>query len=354
MHWKWNVGENSDIYNMIIKLANNTITDEEIKMAKSYDFNNYMLTGTSKAISELREKIKLLGKYNNVPILIYGETGVGKEIVARMLHDSSDRREKHFIPVNCAGIPSNLMEDILFGHVKGAYTDAKEDKKGIFEVADGGTVFLDEITEMPMDVQAKLLRVLEDFCFTPLGTTITKKVDVRIIAATNTNIKERINKQKFREDLYYRISGVELYVPALRERKEDIQQIANVILYRLHKENKFKRHILTKKEISILESYEWPGNIRQLQKFLMRCMIFGAKDDGFKKILNEISPLDNINDLKAPGSFSNNKLVTFADAEKWIIKNALNICKGNKTLTARRLGVALNTLRKKMEEYGIK
>ncbi|MBP7793010.1 MAG: sigma-54-dependent Fis family transcriptional regulator [Candidatus Goldbacteria bacterium] len=351
MHWKWHVGNDDDLREMIIKLANNLVSDEDIKIAKKYDTDDrYMLTGSSKIMSELRKKIELISKHQNVPVLIYGETGVGKEIVARMLHDGSDRREKTFLPVNCAGIPPNLMEDMLFGHKKGAFTDAKDDRKGMFEAADGGTIFLDEITEMSMDVQAKLLRVLEDFCFIPLGASNTVKVDVRIIAATNASVNEKIKEKKFRQDLYYRISGAELYVPSLRERKEDIKEIANVIFYRLHKEQGYKRHILTKKEINILESYYWPGNIRQLQKFLIRCLIFNAKDAGFKKVLDEIGADDKgIKDA----FFNNNDVITLKEAEKMAIKQALQTYNGNKTLTANGLGIALNTLKSKMKEYGI-
>jgi len=350
-HWKWHAAEETDLSLMIKKIANNEVTDEEINLAQKYDPDNYMLTGTSKQITELCEKIKIVAKYDNAPVLIYGETGVGKEVAARLLHKGSKRCEKAFVAVNCAGIPANLMEDMLFGHKKGAFTDAKEDKKGLFEAADGGTIFLDEITEMSMEVQAKLLRFLEDFNIIPLGTTETKKVDVRIIAATNENIKEKINEKKFRADLYYRISGVELYIPSLRERKEDIKQIANVILYRFYEEYGFKRRILSKKEIAILESYDWPGNVRQLQKFLMRCIIFNAKDNEFIKILKEITS-DNVKFNE--DTITDNKIITIAEAEKSAIKSALKICNWNKTIAAKELGIALNTLKAKMEEFGIK
>ena len=353
MYWKWQVGDEDKLRELITKLANNTITSEEIETAKNYDRNNYILTGTSPAITVLKQSIERVGQYKDAPVLIYGETGTGKEIAARMIHAASARREKPFMPINCAGIPSALMESMLFGHTRGAFTSADKDKKGVVEEADGGTVFLDEITDMPMDVQAKFLRFLEDFQFVPLGSTISKKANVRIVAATNTGIKDRIKEGKFRADLYYRISGVELYIPSLRERKEDIEEIARVILYRFFREQGYERVILSKKEYDILKTYDWPGNIRQLQKFLMRAIIFKARGEAFEKILNEMaSGSEEI--TPSGGMINDNTVTTIADAEKWAIKKALRLCEGNKTKTAQALGVVLNTLKTKIREYGIK
>lgn len=353
MYWKWQVGDDDKLREMILKLANNAVTATDIETAKNYDMNNYLLSGSGTAVSVLRKNIERVGKYKDAPVLIYGETGTGKEIAARMIHDASERQEKPFMPINCAGIPANLMESMLFGHAKGAFTGADRDKKGVVEEADGGTVFLDEMTEMPMEVQAKFLRFLEDFQFVPLGSTASKKANVRILAATNTNIKEMIKEGKFRADLYYRISGVELYIPSLKERKEDLEALANVILYRLFREQGYERVILTKKEFEMLKTYDWPGNIRQLQKFLMRAIIFKARGEDFKKLLKEMAAGDE-ETVPSGGLINDNTVTTISDAEKWAIKKALRLNAMNKSKAAKGLGIALNTLKTKMKQYRIK
>ena len=208
----------------------------------------------------------------NVPIMLLGESGVGKEEFAKYIHKES-KRKGNFIAINMSAIPENLIESELFGYVKGAFTDAVSDKKGLFELANGGTLFLDEIAEMPYHLQAKLLRVLQEKEFFPLGSTKPIKIDVRIISATNQNIEEFIKNNKFREDLYYRLSTIPIYIPPLRERKNDILPIAEKILENSIKEFNLDNKYFSKEAKEALINYSWPGNIRELLNVIKRAAI---------------------------------------------------------------------------------
>jgi DNA-binding NtrC family response regulator len=350
MYWKWEPGNIEIIRDIIKKLAFNSVPEDELNSARPEIDESRVLSGKSPNIQDLRKKIGKITKYKKVPVLILGESGSGKEIVANMLHEAS-KRKGELIPVNCAGLSPALTESLLFGYVKGAFTDAKEDKKGIFAEANGGTVFLDEIASMDITVQAKLLRFLEDYRFTPLGAVKTEKSDVMIIAACNEDLRKKIKEGKFREDLYYRLSGVELVMPPLRERKEDIKEVAKVLAYRLYKEG-YPRLLLNEQEYRILETYEWPGNARQLYKFLMRCAIMDVRGKDMKEELKKLAS----EDMPAEGSTfgDDDKITTMKDAEKYVITKALRICNGNKTKAASELGIVLNTLKNKIKEYGIK
>ena len=221
---------------------------------------------TKKALEIAKKAAK-----TNVPIMLLGESGVGKEEFAKFIHKESKRRE--FIAINMSAIPENLIESELFGYVKGAFTDATTDKKGLFELANGGTLFLDEIAEMPYHLQAKLLRVLQEKEFYPLGSTKPIKIDVRIISATNQNIDKLIKEGKFREDLYYRLSTIPIYIPPLRERKNDILPIAENILKSAIKEFGVEEKVLSKEAKKALLEYNWPGNIRELINVIKRAVI---------------------------------------------------------------------------------
>ena len=225
----------------------------------------------------------------NVPIILLGESGVGKEEFAKFIHNASKRKGK-FIAINMSAIPENLIESELFGYIKGAFTDATADKKGLFELANGGTLFLDEIAEMPYHLQAKLLRVLQEKEFYPLGSTKPIKIDVRIISATNQNIEKLIKDNKFREDLYYRLSTIPIYIPPLRERKNDILPIAENILKNAIKEFGVEEKFLSQDAKETLLEYSWPGNIRELINVIKRAVILSEnkeikKEDLFLKEL---------------------------------------------------------------------
>ncbi len=352
MHFKWEVGDTSNLSDMIIKVATDTISAEEYKISWQYESNEYMLTGNSRVIREIREKAYVVGSYD-IPVLIYGETGTGKEYLARMLADSG-RRAKNFVAVNCAAISPNLMESTLFGHKKGAFTGAYEDNPGIIAKAEGGTLFLDEITEMPLDIQSKLLRFLQDFEYYPLGYVGKGiKADVRVIAATNADIKKMIKEKKFREDLYYRLSGVELRLPPLRERKEDIKTLAVTIVYKLKEQFNIQDFKIGPKEYKILESYDWPGNIRQLHKFLSRCVIFNATGENMQKMLEEETRGGNETAVSHIEFADESKIITVCQAEEFVIRKALKLMNYNKKKAAVAVGLSLNTFKDKMKKYGI-
>jgi len=230
-------------------------------------------------------KIASKAAKTNVPVMLLGESGVGKEEFAKFIHKESGRDGK-FIAVNMSAIPENLIESELFGYVKGAFTDATADKKGLFELANGGTLFLDEIAEMPYHLQAKLLRVLQEKEFFPLGATKPVKIDIRIISATNQNIEEMIKNNKFREDLYYRLSTIPIKIPPLRERKNDILPIAEEILKNSIKEFGVENKYLSQEAKKALIEYNWPGNIRELINVIKRAVILSDNVKINKKDLN--------------------------------------------------------------------
>lgn len=207
---------------------------------------------------------------SDVPVLIHGETGSGKELVARALHDFGARKKKPFVAENCAAIAPTLLESELFGHVKGAFTDAGRDRKGTFVTADGGTVFLDEIGDMPADMQAKLLRVLQDGEVRPVGATTPKKVDVRVVAASHRDLAALVKEGKFREDLLFRLNVITLEVPALRDRKEDLPYLATYLLQRVADEAGEAPRALTADALAALAERDWPGNVRELENLLRR------------------------------------------------------------------------------------
>ena len=277
-------------------------------------------------------------------ILLTGETGTGKEVFASAIHVSSLRKQKNFVAVNCGALSRELLESELFGYKAGAFTGATKDKKGLFEQADGGTIFLDEIGEMPIELQVKLLRVLETGEFIAVGDTKTQKVNVRIIAATNRNLKEAIDKNEFREDLYYRISVFTIDLPPLRERGNDIVLLAQSFIDAFaSKMNKHVTGMDTSFEKTI-KSYQWRGNIRELRNTIERSVILASNDKlGAEDLPLEIQMAQN-GDMDS---------LNLAYVEKMHIMKMLKYTGGNKTETARLLKIGLTTLYRKIEEYGI-
>ena len=228
----------------------------------------------------MQEVYGLIEKLKNVDsnVTITGESGTGKELVARALHFSGKRKNERFVVINCAAIPENLLEDELFGHKRGAFTGATQDKKGRFEIANRGTVFLDEIGDMPLGLQSKLLRVIQQKEFTPLGSTDTRKVDVRIIAATNRNLKKLVSEGKFREDLYYRLNVINIHMPALRERKEDIPLLCKYFIKLFNREQNKNVQRLSPEAEKLLLLYDYPGNVRQLANIIEHAMILTNRE----------------------------------------------------------------------------
>ncbi|MDP7061716.1 MAG: sigma-54 dependent transcriptional regulator [Planctomycetota bacterium] len=229
------------------------------------------------ATPAMKQVFQLLGRImrTDIPVLVLGESGTGKELIASALHEYGPRRRKSLVAVNCAAIPANLLESEIFGHVKGSFTGAHKDRKGFADAADGGTLFLDEIGEIEFDLQAKLLRFLQDGEIRPVGANTTHKVDVRIVAATNRNLLERVQQGQFREDLYYRLAVMTLELPALRERSDDVRHLVRFMLVR-QGEDGMPTATISDEAMEVLCAYAWPGNIRQLQNELVRAATFAS------------------------------------------------------------------------------
>ncbi len=323
---------------------------ERIEGAK-YCFDS--IIGKSPKIEYLKRIGKMAAETNST-VLITGESGTGKELFAHSIHNASYRRKEAFITINCAAIPRDLLESELFGYDKGAFTGARnEGKLGKFEQAMGGTIFLDEIGTMPLEMQAKILRVLEAKEFERIGSNKKIILDARVIAATNENIEEQIKKGKFREDLYYRLNVVPIEVPPLRERTEDIEALAIEILKNLLEEMNLDKKGITKETINTLKKYSWPGNVRELRNILERAInltpgkVISQKNLP-ERIINKIDN-DKVGYTDSVGNLKN----IMSQVEKDTIEKALDIAKGNKTLAAKKLGIHRTALYKKITKYGI-
>lgn len=317
-----------------------------------------LITGISKAIQKAKETIKKVAPYD-INVLIIGESGTGKEIFAKTIHKISHRKDKPFVAVNCAAIPDNLLESELFGYKKGAFTGADRDKKGLIEEANGGTLFLDEIGELPLSLQAKLLRFLEERKIRPLGSTKEIEVGVRIISATNRDLKEEMEKGNFREDLYYRLSTITIYVPPLRERKEDIPYLVKSLLKDLTKKYDKPIRKIDPDFIMYLKSLELNGNIRELRNILEKAVIL-AEDDILR--LTELDEhfsinsifIDNINQEFHVKTFPEdgvNLKILIDDIEKAIIKYAYEKNDKIKSKAAEFLGITFREFRYRFDKY---
>ncbi|MBL0196563.1 MAG: sigma 54-interacting transcriptional regulator [Myxococcales bacterium] len=288
-----------------------------------------------------------------VTVLIEGETGVGKELVASAVHYRSRRREKLFVSQNCAALPENLLESELFGHKKGAFTGAHDDKKGLFEIADGGTLFLDEVTEMPLSLQSKLLRVLQEGEVRPVGATHERRVDVRIVAATNRNLEKEVAEGRFREDLYYRLKVFPLRVPPLRERREDIPPLAEHFLLRFSSEFGRPAAGFTQQAMELLQGYDWPGNVRELQNEVQRLCI-QVDPGGFvtpELLSPRVRQVEGMLDRVKPTKGTLKEMMD--QVERWLLIEALREHGNNKTACAKSLGITREGLHKKLRSFGL-
>ncbi len=302
------------------------------------------LTGKSRAFSDAVEVAKKVAA-TDTTVLLLGETGTGKELFAQAIHNSSKRKDKKFCAINCSAIPKDLQESELFGYVKGAFTGAIKDKKGIFEEADEGTIFLDEIGDMNLDTQAKFLRVLETNSFNKVGDTRNTHVNVRVISATNKDLKSGIEKGNFKNDLYYRLNTISIYLPALRERKDDLQLLINKFI-----ENysvKFGKNIFKANSefISILQAYTFPGNIRELKNIIERALILCNGSELTAKDLPEEIFENNSHNISQSDSLK--------EIEKQHILKVYLENNHNKTITAEKLGIGSVTLYRKLKEYDV-
>jgi len=307
------------------------------------------LVGGSPHIRKLIDTIRRVAP-SDVPVLIEGETGCGKELVARGIHDASDRRERPFVVVNCGAISPELVESELFGHEKGAFTGATAQRKGAFELAHSGTIFLDEIGELPFALQPKLLRSLEQKEIQRVGGNETIAAEVRIMAATHRNLREEIVRKAFREDLYFRIGGITIPVPPLRDRREDVAAIARHFLGVMERRANRPLPLLSPDALEALISHDWPGNVRELRNAVQRAVVMG---DGAELTAADFSFLRQ--DAKAPLEPSVPEgLSRWEQSERTNILAELARQNGNKTRTARELGIAKSTLFEKLKKYGIR
>ena len=306
------------------------------------------IIGKSAAMQKVMSLVKKVADAR-ISVLITGETGVGKEVVANAIHNLSSRSGNAFIPVVCSSLSETLLESELFGHEKGAFTNAENLHKGKFELAHGGTIFLDEIGEINPSVQVKLLRVLQERKFERVGGEQPIEVDVRVIAATNKNLEEEVKAGRFREDLYFRLNGIHIEVPPLRERKDDLPLLLSSFLERYNEENGKKITGFNNQARNALYKYDWPGNIRELQHCVESSVVMAGG--------NEIT-LEDLPPSVSKASATENILVpvgiTLAEAEKILIQENLAANKGNKSRTAEVLGIGRKTLHRKLEEYGMK
>ena len=297
-------------------------------------------------------------------VLITGESGTGKELVAKAIHENSLRADKPFVVVNCSNIPSELLESELFGHTRGAFTGAVTAKKGLFEVADGGSIFLDEIGDVPPEMQVRLLRVIQEREFTPIGDTQPRKVDVRIIAATNADLKELVRQGTFREDLYYRLSVVPIELPPLRNRKEDILPLAQHFIRKYNEENGRNISENIKPEVlSLLENYFYPGNVRELENIIERAVVIAPEDEITIECLRaevrnpELARAAVRDSVGASGDIDIARGVNFYDEvrrfEIDLIRRALDQTAGHQSRAARLLGLNATTLNSKIKSYNI-
>jgi len=318
------------------------------------------LLGNSPAMQELRQLIRKVAR-TQATVLIQGESGTGKELVARAIYRESPRAHGPFIKVNCAAIPENLIESEFFGHEKGAFTGAINKREGRFELAHGGTILLDEISEISPSVQAKLLRVLQEREFERVGGTRTIKVDVRVIATTNRNLEQSVERKEFRQDLFFRLNVVPIHLPPLRERRGDIVPLAEEFMRRFSRKHGVHIKGFSDAALAALQAHDWPGNVRELQNVVERAVIL-CGDDGLLEPghLGLSTPVQLRSETRSanpspavpapPGPAADGHFPTLAELERQHILAALQFCKGNRTHAARVLGISIRTLRNKLHE----
>ncbi len=316
------------------------------ELRTKYSFRN--IIGKSHEMREIYRLIRSVAGAN-VTVLIQGETGTGKELVARAIHYESQRSKNPFIVVNCAALPETLLESELFGHVRGAFTGAMSDRKGRFEVADGGTLFLDEVSEISQAIQVKLLRVLETKTFERVGDSRTTGVDVRLICATNRNLKEFVKEGGFREDLYYRINVVGINLPALRQRDEDIPLLVDHFIERFNADTGKQVRAVSQEAMDVLIDYAWPGNVRELENAIGHAFVHCGGDT----ILPGHLPQDIVETTPQITDTALRMLGSLDEVEKAVITETLKKCNGNRSQAARRLGIGRSSLWRKMKKYGL-
>jgi len=335
---------NEEFLSVVYNALENKTTRE-----KTEHFLQENIIINSKQMKRIFDQVSQVARTDST-ILITGESGTGKELIAKAIHANSLRSNKSLITVNCSSLPENLLESELFGHVRGAFTGAIKDKKGLFQEANKGTIFLDEIGEIPLQTQVKLLRVLQEGEIRRVGDNISIHVDVRIIAATNRNLEEEIEKRNFREDLYYRLNVIPIHIPALRLRRDEIIPLVDHFLEKYSKKLNKDIPSISPQAMSLLKNYHWPGNVRELENIIERVVTLTNKN-----ILGTKDFLFNL-----PNSHKNmmrrrkkDQDLTLAEAERIHILECLDRCSGNQKLSAQMLGISTTTLWRKLKGYKI-
>ena len=321
-------------------LISKTKYQKKVKLLKKVNDTYGEIIGSSEKINDVVQIIERV-KNNKATIFIKGESGTGKELVARAIHYQGKFGRAPFVAVNCGGIPENLLESELFGYLKGSFTGAETNRDGFFQAANGGTIFLDEIGNASLAVQSRLLRVLQEKEVVKVGASKAESIDVRIIAATNSNLRDMIQKQTFREDLFYRLTVVEIHVPPLRERKEDIPLLVDKFLLKYGVEYKERFVKVTTEAMEILNRYDWPGNIRELENVIQRAVI----------MCENIIEIEHLPEhIKYTLDFSSEKLLSLKEIEKQYIQKVLRATGNNKTKAAEILKIDRKTIRQKLSE----
>jgi len=340
---------------MMEKIIENKNLKSEIRLLKSQLREKYKFESFISQSPKMEEALSLASRAadSKATILITGESGTGKEVLAKSIHHISSRKDKPFIAVNIPALPETLLESELFGHEKGAFTGAEKAKKGRFELADKGTIFLDEIGDIPINLQVKLLRVIQEHQIEKLGSTEIVDIDVRIIAATHQNLEEKIKNGSFREDLYYRLNIVTIHIPPLRERKEDIVPLTEFFVEKYSKENGKPELSLSKEAIDLLIKYGFPGNVRELENIIERAVVLT------RNTLITVNDLPNVvkgfrAEIAIAGKEKGNMVEQVDALEKKLIYDALKEANGNQSLAGRMLGITERNLRYKMQKYSIK
>ncbi len=325
-----------------------TIHELRERLDEKYGFEN--IIGDSPSMLRILDTIRRIAP-SDIPVLILGESGTGKELLANAIHQNSRRAQERFVAINCAGLSETLLEDELFGHIKGAYTGATADRPGRFEHADGGTLFMDEVGDMPLAMQAKLLRVLENGEVVRVGANEPIRVNVRLISATNSDLVEKVKNKEFREDLYFRIKGATIDIPPLRQRREDIPLLIDHFLAAAAKSHGKRIEGLSADARRVLRGYPWPGNVRQLRNVVENMVVLAAGDKiGVDDLPPEI--------YQPPGEAADQQFgqlagISLEQAEKELIRNTLKMTNGNREQAASILGIGERTLYRKIKDYGL-
>jgi two-component system response regulator AtoC len=320
-----------------------------LRSSQGKDFGFDSIIGESPAMQTAKSLLARVAGSPASTVLLTGETGTGKDLAAKAIHFNSGRSSRQFVNITCSALPEQLLESELFGHERGAFTDARQQKRGLFETADGGTLFLDEIGEMTMALQSKLLRFLEEKTFKRVGGLNDVRVDVRVVAATNRSLEDEVKAGRFREDLFYRLQVMPIHLPALRERRGDVPLLASFFIDRFNSEFRKKVRGLTPAATEVLEQYQWPGNVREMRNAIERAMLLADRDrlepQDFTTLTRTVSPTQ----FKLPPEG-----VNIEDVERQLLAQALERAKGNQTQAAQLLGINRDQVRYRIEKFGLR